>query len=138
MMFRPQACLNARVVDMEEFCTDPHTVAGKSPTSYKIQEVYSSNVKLTLGIYFGVKVAIHFLTHHKTVKHNQAPSNIRQTQTHTRTHISTHAPSPPHTHPLTHTHKTFPQTFIQCASRQSIKNHIVLRAGMYICINKVE
>ena len=37
-------------------------------TMNKIQEVYSPNVKITLGICFGVKVAIHSLPHHESSK----------------------------------------------------------------------
>ena len=57
---------------------------------------------MTLGICFGVKVAIHSLIHHKTVKHSQAPSNIRRTQIHTNTRTRTqiHTRMHAHTRPL--------------------------------------
>ena len=47
----------------------------KKETRCKIQKVYSPNLSITLGMCFGVKVAIHSLTHHKAV--NQSSTLMR-------------------------------------------------------------
>ena len=57
-------------------------------TYARVQEVYSPNVKIRLGICFGVKFAIHSLTHHQSSKTQSSTLKYIKTNTNTNGKIT--------------------------------------------------